>query len=287
MFGFVGAGGTVKNVTLADSYVSGSWYVGGICGQNYGGTVEGCRNTGRVYGTRQFVGGVCGLNYSGTVRNCYYLDTSAATADSGTSKTAAEFKSGEVAYLLQKAINDAATEGTPAEQVWGQKIGEDDYPKLGGEKVYRSTPCPTDYSNGESKQKLHNIGTDGYCTVCKELCIAYTVTIPATVELGNAANATATISAENVTLPTDKTLQVTVNGPFTATLVGKTDVTAQYTIQKDGTALESGDPVLTANNGESPKIPLTFVKPNTAPYAGSYTGTVTFTVSVGDTTPTT
>ena len=366
LFGFVGAGGSVKDVTLADSYVSGSWYVGGICGQNNGGTVEGCRNTGRVYGTRQFVGGVCGynegtlqkscntgivygyqnvggvcgynkgtlqecyntgtvtgtenvggvcgkndestlqecynigtvsgttkvggvcgLNYSGTVRNCYYLDTSATTADSGISKTAAEFKSGEVAYLLQKAINDAATEGTPAEQVWGQKIGTDDYPKLGGDKVYQSTPCPTDYSNGESKNKLHNIGTDGYCTVCKELCIAYTVTIPASVELGNAASATATISAENVTLPTDKTLQVTVNGPFTATLVGKTDVTAQYTIQKDGTALESGDPVLTAKNGESPKIPLTFVKPNTAPYAGSYTGTVTFTVSVSDTTPTT
>ena len=387
LFGFVGAGGTVKNVTLADSYVSGSWYVGGICGQNYGGTVEGCRNTGRVYGTRQFVGGVCGhnegtlqkscntgivygyqnvggvcgynkgtlqecyntdtvegtmcvggvcglngnghtleksyntgtvtgtenvggvcgqnaestlqecynigtvsgttkvggvcgLNYSGTVRNCYYLDTGATTADSGTSKTAAEFKSGEVAYLLQKAINDATTEGTPAEQVWGQKIGEEDYPKLGGDKVYQSTPCPTDYSNGESKIKDHNIGTDGYCTVCKELCIAYTVTIPATVVLGNAASATATISAENVTLPTDKTLQVTVNGPFTATLVGKTDVTAQYTIQKDGTALKSGDPVLTAQNGESPKIPLTFVKPDAAPYAGSYTGTVTFTVSV-------
>ena len=394
LFGFVGAGGTVKNVTLADSYVSGSWYVGGICGQNYGGTVEGCRNTGRVYGTRQFVGGVCGhnegtlqkscntgivygyqnvggvcgynkgtlqecyntdtvegtmcvggvcglngnghtleksyntgtvtgtenvggvcgqnaestlqecynigtvsgttkvggvcgLNYSGTVRNCYYLDTGATTADSGTSKTAAEFKSGEVAYLLQKAINDATTEGTPAEQVWGQKIGEEDYPKLGGDKVYQSTPCPTDYSNGESKIKDHNIGTDGYCTVCKELCIAYTVTIPATVELGNAASATATISAENITLPTDKTLQVTVNGPFTATLVGKTDVTAQYTIQKDGTALKSGDPVLTAQNGESPKIPLTFVKPDAAPYAGSYTGTVTFTVSVGDKTPTT
>ena len=394
LFGFVGAGGTVKNVTLADSYVSGSWYVGGICGQNYGGTVEGCRNTGRVYGTRQFVGGVCGhnegtlqkscntgivygyqnvggvcgynkgtlqecyntdtvegtmcvggvcglngnghtleksyntgtvtgtenvggvcgqnaestlqecynigtvsgttkvggvcgLNYSGTVRNCYYLDTGATTADSGTSKTAAEFKSGEVAYLLQKAINDATTEGTPAEQVWGQKIGEDDYPKLGGDKVYQTTPCTAGYSNTDGTYKAHTPGTDGKCIDCKQLCISYTVTIPATVELGNAANATATISAENVTLPTDKTLQVIINGPFTATLVGKTDVTAQYTIQKDGTALTDGSTVLTAQNGESPKIPLTFVKPDAAPYAGSYTGTVTFTVSVGDKTPTT
>ena len=461
LFGFVGAGGTVKNVTLADSYVSGSWYVGGICGQNYGGTVEGCRNTGRVYGTMQFVGGVCGYNNGslqkscntgivtgnqnvggvcgknegtlknssnngevignshytggvcgwnnggtiegcrntgnvsgnqyvggvcgfntsnsgskstiqecynsgtvsglgtyvggvcgynsthstleksyntgtvsgantvggvcgyndntvngcyniggvsstsgnnvggvcgknaegGTMKNCYYLvGTSGNAIGSGEgtnceSKNEAAFKNGEVAYLLQKALNDAG--GGAATQVWGQRIGTDDFPKLGGDKVYQSTPCPTDYSNVKSKSKDHNIGTDGYCTVCKELCIAYTVTIPATVELGNAASATATISAENVTLPTDKTLQVIINGPFTATLVGKTDVTAQYTIQKDGTALESGDPVLTAQNGESPKIPLTFVKPDAAPYAGSYTGTVTFTVSVGDKTPTT
>ena len=73
-----------------------------------------------------------------------------------------------------------------------------------------------------------------------------------TVELGNAANATATISAENVTLPTYKTLKVTVNDPFTATLVGTTDVTAHYTIK----------------NGESPKIPLTFVKPDAAPLRG-------------------
>ena len=102
-----------------------------------------------------------------------------------------------------------------------------------------------------------------------------------TVELGNAANATATISAENVTLPTYKTLKVTVNDPFTATLVGTTDVTAHYTIKNGDTSFESGDPVLTAKNGESPKIPLTFVKPDAAPYAGSYTGTVTFEVSVG------
>ena len=74
---------------------------------------------------------------------------------------------------------------------------------------------------------------------------------------------------------------MTVNGPFTATLVGTTDVTAHYTIKNGSTALESGDPVLTAKNGESPKIPLTFGKPDAAPYAGSYTGTVTFTVSVG------
>ena len=123
----------------------------------------------------------------------------------------------------------------------------------------------------------HNFDSNGYCTACGVPHIVSTVTV----ELGNAANATATISAENVTLPTYKTLKVTVNDPFTATLVGTTDVTAHYTIKNGDTSFESGDPVLTAKNGESPKIPLTFVKPDAAPYAGSYTGTVTFEVSVG------
>lgn len=42
LFGCVGAGGTVKNVTIADSYVSGKVNVGDICGRNDGGIVENC-----------------------------------------------------------------------------------------------------------------------------------------------------------------------------------------------------------------------------------------------------
>ena len=37
---------------------------------------------------------------------------------------------------------------------------------------------------------------------------------------------------------------------------------------------------MTAENGDTPDIPQTFVKPDAAPYAGRYTGTVTFEVSV-------
>lgn len=306
--GFAGTNTTVQRCFNSGAVTGRYAKFGGIVGQTSNATVQDCGNTGAVSeftpSSGSQYGGIVGLaegdstiqncynadkntaakicgSYSCDLSNCYYLpnDTgsSGSTVTGITAKTAEQFASGEVAYLLQDTRTDTTT-------VWGQTLTEpnkQNYPVLRGEKVYRSTPCPTDYSNGESKNKLHNIGTDGYCTVCKELCIASTVTIPATVELGNAANATATISAENVTLPTDKTLKVTVNGPFTATLVGTTDVTAQYTIQKDGTALEIGDPVLTAQNGESPKIPLTFVKPDNAPYAGSYTGTVTFEVSVG------
>lgn len=77
LFGCVGNGSTVKNVTLADSYVSGSYYVGGICGQNKGGTVQNCHNTGKVSGA-WYVGGVCGSNARlqssdppSTIQECY------------------------------------------------------------------------------------------------------------------------------------------------------------------------------------------------------------------------
>lgn len=44
------------------------------------------------------------------------------------------------------------------------------------------------------------------------------MTIPATVALGNEKNQTADITAKDITLPTDKTLKVTVNGPFTVSV---------------------------------------------------------------------
>ena len=228
-----------------------------------------------------------------TFTNCYE------GADSGNGinvMNATAFTNGEVAYKL--------AEGDPK---WGQTLtgaNKQAFPVPGGETVYRSTPCPTDYSNDESKNKDHNIGTNGICTACGKLCIAYTVTIPATVELGNAASANADITAKDVTLPANQTLKVTINGingidstndingtngingsngVFTATLDG-TSETVSYKIKNGNTELTPGETVLTAASGETPKTTLTFFKPDNAPYAGSYTGTVTFTVSVVETT---
>ena len=283
--------------------VSGINNLGGIVGCTEGATVQDCGNTSNVKpnGIGRFCGGIAGsVLASSRIHNCYNTDSSTADKiygdgscshsncyylanDTGstdstdkkiTAKTQAQFASGEVAFLLQ---------GDRPEPVWGQTLTGDnkqDYPVLGGAKVYQGTPCTGRYSNTPNPTLEHNFDSNNYCTACGAPHIAYTVTIPATVELGNAADATATISAD-VTLPTDKTLKVTVNGPFTATLDGTNDVTAPYTIQKDGTVLKNGDSVLTAENGQSPSIPLTFVKPDAAPYAGSYTGKVTFTVSVG------
>lgn len=123
-------GGTVTNCYNTGS-VEGNRIVGGVCGWN-GGTVTNCYNNGSVEGN-EIVGGLCGLSF-GNVTNCYYLNTCGA-AGVGTSKTADEFASGEVAWLLQNG---------QTEQVWGQTIGTEDYPVLGGKKVYNNNGT---YSN--------------------------------------------------------------------------------------------------------------------------------------------
>ena len=124
--------GSVTNCYNAGNVTGTGDHVGGVCGLNYA-TVTNCYNSGTVAGSSQ-VGGVCGGNYDGTVTNCYYLDTCGAAGE-GTSKTADEFASGEVAWLLQ---------GKQEGQVWGQTIGTEDYPVLGGKKVYNNNGT---YSN--------------------------------------------------------------------------------------------------------------------------------------------
>ncbi len=101
--------------------------VGGVCGENggYGSTITNCYNTGKVSvtGGNAVVGGVCGMN-ANTIKNCYFLT---GTADKGTGddtgeateKTDSQFKSGEVAWLLNGSQNP---------QLWGQ--GSNDMPVL-------------------------------------------------------------------------------------------------------------------------------------------------------------
>ena len=157
LVGYLGGGGTLQNLGVKASYIKGGYYVGGVCGGKRG-TVTNCYNSGTVAGSNRvggvcglnfgnvtncynsgtvtgsdFVGGVCGGNYDGTVTNCYYLTGTATGGINGSdaaglaeAKTADEFQSGEVAWLLQ---------GEQEGQVWGQTIGTDDYPVLGGEKV--------------------------------------------------------------------------------------------------------------------------------------------------------
>ena len=126
--------GTITNCYNTGT-VSGSHSASGVCADNYG-TITNCYNTGAVSGS-DGVGGVCVDNY-GTITNCYYdsdkyignavenKDESAVADVEG--KTTAQFKSGEVAYLLSQGENG---------EIWGQEIGVDTYPVLDGATVYQ------------------------------------------------------------------------------------------------------------------------------------------------------
>lgn len=113
---------------------------------------------------------------------------------------------------------------------------------------------------------------------------SYTVTIPATVELGN----TATISAEDLIIEKGTQIEVDLTGTSESDnsfkLRSSEDAVIDYEVKNNDTAIQVGDNVLTinANNSINSSTTLTFTKPNSIKYSGDYSGTLTFTVSVKD-----
>ena len=106
----------------------------------------------------------------------------------------------------------------------------------------------------------------------------YTVTIPATVALGE----TATIKAENVVVTKGKQVEVTLTNANGFKVKTEQGAELGYTVTIDGDAVAENDTVLTVNpdNGKAEETTLKFVAPETAQFAGDYTGTIIFTIAV-------
>lgn len=202
---------TIRNVGVVDSYFFGEYYVGGVCAFGVDGTITGSYNTGVVSG-EGCVGGVCGTGSSVTItdsyntgsvsgnddvggvfgygenctiNNCYYLKAEgtdlggingADVEGQAEGKTAAQFASGEVAYLLQDG-QKVGEDGT-IPQVWGQNIDNDgekqSFPVFSNAKVYKpseSSPCKVGYTNNAEGLKEHDFGDDktgescSYCNI--------------------------------------------------------------------------------------------------------------------------
>ena len=175
-------GGTVTNCNNTGEVIGTSQYIGGLSGDNDSSSITNCNNTGEVKATGKFVGGLSGGNYNnGTITNCYYDSTvytgAAIGDDMGTTtkaegKTTEQYKTGEVAYLLQESQTDT-------EIIWGQTIGTDTYPTLGGAKVYKNAiyegcegkpgePVSYEYSNTEKNTygDHPDADNDGRCDDC-------------------------------------------------------------------------------------------------------------------------
>ena len=193
LFGWI-YGGTVKNVGVVDSYINGGNNTGGLCGQNVGtisncyyigsvsgnltvgglcgnntSTISNCYSIGSVSGNGTFVGGLCGQN-SGTIKHCYYNSQiytgNAVGYNNGyvekvEGKTTAQFKSGEVAWLL----NEGTADGT---QVWYQTLSSDDYPVFDSDHgtVRQCSPCTGVYTNTDELSAQHDYDNGGTCTKC-------------------------------------------------------------------------------------------------------------------------
>ena len=155
--------GTIKNVGVVDSYFCGKERVGGVCGNNDGGTITGCYNTGTISGNQYVggvcgcntinistnssgtitcsyntgavscndnsVGGVCGQNSSGTITNCYYLSgTATGGIDSNDMAGSAEAKTTTqfASGEVCYLLNGKRSEGTEANPLaWYQNISPD------------------------------------------------------------------------------------------------------------------------------------------------------------------
>lgn len=117
-------------------------------------------------------------------------------------------------------------------------------------------------------------------TVTYEVAPTYTVTIPATVTLGE----TAKIEVENVVVEKGKQVEVALTEANDFKVATTEGAELTYTVKNGETEVAEGDTVLAVNpkDGKAGETTLSFVAPTTIQYAGTYTGSATFTIAVKD-----
>lgn len=111
---------------------------------------------------------------------------------------------------------------------------------------------------------------------------SYTVTIPASVTIGE----NATVSAEDICIEKGKTLKVTLSGAKAQNEESGLKVSAGddaanspvlgYTITKDSDSIEVGSEIISTTAGTDATANLTFTLSGEYTYSGDYKGTITF-----------
>lgn len=71
LFGWIGPGGTVRNVGVENCAITARQITGGLCGENEGGAIDNCHTTGVVTISYEWGGGLCGWNHGGTIQNSH------------------------------------------------------------------------------------------------------------------------------------------------------------------------------------------------------------------------
>lgn len=123
-----------------------------------------------------------------------------------------------------------------------------------------------------------------FTTVTYEVTPTYTVTIPETVTIG--ANGTsATVSAEDVVVNKGQYVSVTLAADNNFTVKTTEGAELTYTVTANGENVAPGGEILAVNPADSAAgtANITFdIDESAIQYAGTYTGTATFTIAVKD-----
>lgn len=113
---------------------------------------------------------------------------------------------------------------------------------------------------------------------------AYTVTIPETVTIG-AEGTEKTVSAEDVVVEKGQYVSVTLAADNNFTVKTTEGAELTYTVTANGANVAAGGEILAVNpkDGKSGTANITFdIDESAIQYAGTYTGTATFTIAVKD-----
>ncbi len=161
----------------------------------------------------------------------------------------------------------------------------------GNIEFYRCTVCGLcflDESGTKSIAKADTKLISGRDTSVKyDVDPTYTVTIPATVTLGE----TATIKAENVVVEENKQVTVKIAGTSGTdnafTLSNGKTATIPYTVTNGDTTYAINDTVLAVNSAvaDNGETTLKFNPPESVTYSGDYTGHITFTIAIEEVQP--
>ena len=163
--------GTIKTSYQSGSYNNGSTafdtiYIGGIVSNSVASAKTTIENTiwaGTIVnetnlGAKAHISAFGSLNGFNSITNCYALNTTPYITTNGahdsyiTVVTDEQLASGKIAYMLGSA--------------WGQKIGTDLLPVVGGEKVYYiANNCP-EYTNISEHKEHSEFDENGFCVDC-------------------------------------------------------------------------------------------------------------------------
>ena len=126
---------------------------------------------------------------------------------------------------------------------------------------------------------------DKSMTVTYAVAPSYIVTIPGEITIGADGTSTDTIKAENVVVNKGQYVSVSLDEENGFTVTTQEGASLTYTVTANGETLAAGDEILAVNpaDGKTGTASITFdIDESAIQYAGTYTGTVIFTVAVKD-----